>query len=339
MRILVDGRVLRHRTISGVERYTDLLIKHLAKRKELELHLIKPDSKGRIAQHIWEHFCLPLKALEYDLLFCPANVAPIWVPEGVRLVVTLHSVAYLLPNNSYSKLFRRYYKTLIPHIIEIANHIVTVSEAEKKRIVHFYPSAEPKISVIHNGIDEKFIQQREEGEKYILSVISHLSAKNMSSMISAFNLIRDRIEEDLKIVVSDPNRPENAISRFSERITIYYNLSDEMLINMYRRASLFVMPSTYESFCFPVFEAIASSLPVVCTPLEAVKEIAGDAVYYSAGFDAESISHSIFSVLKNPLIREGLLRHREEVLSRLKWEIAVDKYVSLFKKVLMTNEG
>lgn len=339
MKILVDGRVLKHKTISGVERYTQLLLEHLNKIKNLEIEVYKPNFEGKISQHIWEHICLPFKSLEYNLLFCPANIAPIWVPEGVKLVVTLHSVAYLATSNSYSKMFKEYYKKVIPHIIEIADHIVTVSFSERDRIIKYYPSAEKKISVIYNGIDNRFIQDGPYKKNYILSVISYLSAKNMDSIIDAYNKIRDKIDYDLVIVVSNPYKRPDTSFKLSDRITIYYNLSDEKLITMYRDASLFVMPSRYESFCFPVLEAIASSIPVVCTPLNAVREVAGEAVFFTSGFDDESIAHAIFTVLTNPNIRENLRKNREHILEKYKWEKTAEEYFSLFKKVILTNEG
>ncbi|MGC8928337.1 MAG: glycosyltransferase family 4 protein [Myxococcota bacterium] len=339
MKILVDGRVLMHSTVSGVERYTDLLLRHLSSIPNLDIDVIKPPSQSRLSQHIWEHFCLPFKSLEYDLLFCPANIAPVWIPEGVRLVVTLHSVAYLATSNSYSKMFKEYYKRLIPHIIEIADHIVTVSHSERERILHFYPQVADKISVIYSGIDESFFSENVDRENYILSVISYLSAKNMNELIDAFNLIKDKINYNLKIVVSNPQKARNSSFRLSDRITLYYNLDDKLLIDMYWKASLMVQPSRYESFCFPVLEALAASTPVVCTPLDSVREIAGDAVFFSSGFDKESIAHSIFSVLTNPNIRENLKRNRDDVVKRFNWDKTADEYVNLFKKVILTNEG
>ncbi|MCX7943466.1 MAG: glycosyltransferase family 4 protein [Deltaproteobacteria bacterium] len=339
MKVLIDGRVLQHKTVSGVERYTKSLIQYLTKTKEIEFDLIKPSSDGKISQHIWEHFYLPFKAIEYDLLFCPANIAPVWIPEGVKLVVTLHSVAYLAASNSYPKMFRKYYKKTIPHIIEIANHIITVSHSEKNRIIHYYPEIKEKISVIYNGIDEKFIQSSSHRDKYILSVISHLSVKNMNLMIDAFNLIKNKIDYNLKIVVSNPYKRENSSFNLSDRITIFYNLPDETLINMYKYASLFVMPSSYESFCFPVLEAIASSLPVVCTPLDAVKEVCGNSVFFSSDFEKESLARAMFTVLTNPYIQDNLRKNRDEVLSLYTWEKTAAEYISLFKKVIMSNEN
>jgi len=339
MKILVDGRVLRHKTISGVERYTSLLVGYLSKVQGVDLDVLKPSSDSKINQHIWEHFCLPIKALEYDILFCPANIAPVWVPEGVRLVVTLHSVAYLTQANSYSKMFREYYQKVVPHIVEIAHHIVTVSNSERERILHYYPQIGDKISVIYNGVDETFLSTNKNRQNYILSVISYLSAKNMNSMIDAFNLIKDKVPYDLKIVVSNPQKGKNISYRLSDRIELLYNLDDDALIERYINASLFVMPSRYESFCFPVLEALAAGTPVVCTPLDAVREIAADAVFFSEDFDSKSISYAMFSVLSNPYTIENLRKNGYEIVKKYKWEDTASKYISLFKEVIRANEG
>jgi glycosyltransferase involved in cell wall biosynthesis len=154
MKIAFDGRVLTHKHFTGVENYTKAIYHEL---KSLEIILLKPKTTNKILRHIWEHTILPFKTRKFDIVFAPANIAPIWKPKNTKLVVTLHDSAYLTYPKSISKLFYYYYLYAIPRALKIADRVITISEFSKQEIVKHYPFVKDKISVIYNGVDrDKF---------------------------------------------------------------------------------------------------------------------------------------------------------------------------------------
>ena len=58
-----------------------------------------------------------------------------------------------------------------------------------------------------------------------------------------------------------------------EGVRWYGRVTAEELANLYRRAWVFCLPSTYEGFGIPYIEAMASGTPVVATPNAGAKEI------------------------------------------------------------------
>jgi glycosyltransferase involved in cell wall biosynthesis len=62
-----------------------------------------------------------------------------------------------------------------------------------------------------------------------------------------------------------------------KRVHFLGQLSDEQLLNAYRSADVFVMPSVHEGFCLPVVEAMACGVPVIAARASALPETVGNA--------------------------------------------------------------
>jgi phosphatidyl-myo-inositol alpha-mannosyltransferase len=103
----------------------------------------------------------------------------------------------------------------------------------------------------------------------------------------------------------------------------------EQLAELYRRAWVFCLPSTYEGFGVPYIEAMASGAPVVATPNVGATEITQSG---QAGLLAEDskLSDTILSVLTNDSLRAqlqaaGLRRSRD-----FGWDRVCARYENLY---------
>jgi len=63
---------------------------------------------------------------------------------------------------------------------------------------------------------------------------------------------------------------------------------------LYRGADLFVFPSLHEGFGLPILEAMASGVPVVCSRLEPLTEVAGNAALFIDPYDHADIAKGIY---------------------------------------------
>ena len=104
MKVLIDGRVLAHDHTSGVQRHAQEITKALQE-VDNTITTIIPKYKNRYYQQIWEHTLLPFYARKYDILYCPSNIAPLYLPKKTKLAITLHDLAFLdFPYSDYLKL-------------------------------------------------------------------------------------------------------------------------------------------------------------------------------------------------------------------------------------------
>lgn len=345
MKILFDGRVLRHKNITGVERYAIGILKHF-KKLGIDISILSPNTKSKYFQHLWEHTILSFKSKDYDILFCPSNIAPIWKPKNIKLIVTIHDLSYRYFPNSYSKLFRFYYRFLIPKIIENSDKIITVSNVELEQIVLYYPKAREKIVSIYNGIDSEYILEYKNVNfkkgKYILYVGSLNQRKNLQGLAKAFLKIHKAIDCKLviigtKIGVFQKNYNLTEVLQLipSRLIEFKGQINDQkILFEYYKNASLFVLPSFYEACSFAPLEAMASGCPIVASNIAALKEECGDAAYYVDPYSVESIAEGIYKVLTDETLRQSLIQKGLERARLFSWEKSAREHLRVFEEVL-----
>jgi glycosyltransferase involved in cell wall biosynthesis len=158
MRIGIDARLLTYRR--GMGNYVYNLLVELAKLPGDERYILYVDDL-RAAEHspqnprfvvkrlaprfypLWEQVSLPLAVARDrpDILHCPANTAPLFLPKRLKQVLTIHDVMYMLPTSvlprtpsPYQRAGRLYYRCLAPQAAKRAACIVTDSEKSKRDI-------------------------------------------------------------------------------------------------------------------------------------------------------------------------------------------------------------
>jgi glycosyltransferase involved in cell wall biosynthesis len=328
--ILFDAKILNHKVYTGVENYTQYILKYLKK----DIKIIKPNITNKYLSHIHTHLITPF--IKGELLFEPANIAPIFVPKNKKLVVTLHDIAFITHPDSFSKVFRKYYQYIIPKVIKRANKIITVSNFTKFEILKYYPFAKNKIEVIYLGVDKKFRVLDIEKQNYILYVGSINKRKNFISVLKAFM----QLDIDYKLIMVGnfhENFSLNEESKYiikkakkSNKIEFRENISDEELIKLYNLSKLFIYPSFYEGFGLPIVEAMACGTPVITSNVSSLPEVGGDAVVYVDPNDIEDIKEKIIIVLNDEdlqkqMIQKGLKRAKE-----FTWEKSAKKHLEVF---------
>jgi glycosyltransferase involved in cell wall biosynthesis len=337
MKVLIDGRVLKHKYITGVQRYTKDVIEVL-NRLDFKIDLAVPPFKNKYLQHLWEHSVLPYKSTKYDILFCPSNVAPLWKPKNCKYVVTIHDISFLLFKDAYTFSFRKYYEFLIKNTLKVADKIITVSNSEKKMIKKYFPKYGDKITVIHNGVKEKFLLSEKdillEKEKIILYVGSLNKRKNLKGVIEAFLMIKDKIPHKLVIVALKQDIFRKTTFNLDDRIEFLDYLTEDELISLYKKAAVFVFPSLYESFGYPVIEAMGCGCPVVASKTSSIPEIAADAAILVNPYNVKEISDAMLNVvldkkLSEELIKKGLQRAKMFTLDK-----TVEKLINVFKELM-----
>ncbi len=337
MNIIFDTRVLTHKTYTGVENYTDSLLKYL--KKKLKLNIVKPKSDNKYLAHIWNHFILAFK--QGDILFCPANIAPLYVPQSKKLIVTIHDVAFLTQPDSFSNLFKNYYKYLMPFVIKRADKIITISEFSKNEILKYYPYAREKIEIIPLGISDRFkVIDSTLKEKVILYVGSLNKRKNFMGVIKAFEML-NRDDYKLQIVgdfsenftIDDKIKQILLSAKNNKNIEFKRNVSGDELVHIYNNASIFIFPSFYEGFGLPPLEAMACGTPVITSNITSLPEVCADAVIYCDPYSNEDIKNKLESLLDNPNLQNNMIEKGLKHVKSFTWDKSAQKHINLFKKV------
>jgi glycosyltransferase involved in cell wall biosynthesis len=83
----------------------------------------------------------------------------------------------------------------------------------------------------------------------------------------------------------------------ADRVHLLGHLPEQQLLDAYRSADLFVMPSRHEGFCIPLLEAMACGVPVVVARAAALPETAAGAGLAFNPDDADDLARQIRRVL------------------------------------------
>ncbi len=328
MRTLIDGRCLRHTNVDGVQRYVTDLMAELT-RLGMRFDLAEPRAAGRWGQQAWEHLALPRTAKGYDVLFCPGNVAPLRMPRGTKLVVTVHSLSVLKLPEAYRWAFRAYYRFLMPRVIRKADAVITVSQAQAREIADAFPQAAGKLHAIPLAVSDAFqAPAQPQREPVVLFVGSLGPVKNLRGVLAAFAEIADRVPHRLSVVgashlaLKSAGDIAEAASRIgADRVDWVGQVNDRAaLVGMYQRATLLVFPSLYESFGLPALEAMACGTPVLASDIPALRETVADAGVFVDPHDVSAIADAMLELLTDAERGDDLRERGIRRAAAFSWE-------------------
>jgi glycosyltransferase involved in cell wall biosynthesis len=275
--------------------------------------------------------------------------APHYVlPPGVhcRSVVTIHDCIHLMfPQYLPSRAAYAYARATMWAAARRSDRILTVSEASKRDILHFFNVPPEKIVVVYNAIDEHFrntppedtvarVRERYQlDHKFVLYVGNIKPHKNLVRLIEAFDELRKHGFEDLKLLIIGALRRAVHRHKLHKHVRFLGYLSDETLAVLYRLASAFVFPSLYEGFGLPPLEAMASGTPVVTSNVSSLPEVTGDAAVLVDPYDVDSIVEGLRRVLSDPALAAELGRRGQERAREFSWARSVEKTRQVYQEL------
>jgi glycosyltransferase involved in cell wall biosynthesis len=367
VKIAIDARKLHD---FGIGTYIRNLLRHLSRLdRENEYVLLCHESDMGVAGTLGENFRTVLEqAANYsmseqfhiplvlmrekpDVFHAPHYVLPVAVRS--RSVVTIHDCIHLMfPQYLPNRAAYAYARGAMWSAARRSDRILTVSEASKRDILHFFNVPPEKIVVVYNGIDERFWMQPSSEEVarvrerfqldhgFVLYAGTIKPHKNLVRLIEAFAALRKGEFEELKLLIIGDEisklpalRRAVHIHKLHKHVRFLGFLPDETLAALYRLAAVFVFPSLYEGFGLPPLEAMASGTPVVTSNVSSLPEVAGDAAILVDPYDVSSIVDGVRRVLTDPLLADEL---RKKGLTRARdfsWERSVARTHDIYRLV------
>jgi glycosyltransferase involved in cell wall biosynthesis len=264
--------------------------------------------------------------------------------------VTIHDCIHLMfPQYLPNRFALAYARTSIALAARRATRVMTVSESSKRDILRFVDVRPEKIDVIYNAFDERFgVEPLEEDvvrvreryqlhDEFVLYAGNVKPHKNLERLIEAFDLVRKRGLDHLKLVmIGDEISKYAALRRavhqhqLHKYVRFLGYLPEETLAVMYRLAGVFVFPSLYEGFGLPPLEAMASGTPVVTSNVSSLPEVAGDAAVLVDPYIPQAIADGIYQVLTDETLRRSLRQKGLARAAQFSWEQSVRRVRAIY---------
>ena len=114
----------------------------------------------------------------------------------------------------------------------------------------------------------------------------------------------------------------------------YVDISDEQMINLYKKNSILMMVSKYEGFGMPILEAQQSGLAVITSNLEPMKSIAGKGAILVEPENIIQIRDGLIKLLNDDEFVNNLINTGKNNLKRYKDIFVIEKYKKIYSEIL-----
>lgn len=287
----------------------------------------------------WEQTVLPLEALRYrlDVMFNPGFTAPLLAP--CPCVTVFHDLQHKRHPEHFRWFDLPFWRSLLWASAHHAHQLIAVSEATRKDLMRFYRLKAERIAVIPHGVDAAFFGlDRAHLEPYILCVSTLHPHKNLDRLIRAYA----RGKRDYRLVVAGMRgfHARQLAALIDELgVTGHVRLTGwiarEQLHRLYARAHAFVYPSTFEGFGMPVLEAMAAGIPVACSDIPPLHEVAGDAALFFDPLSEDDLFSALDRIVTDEPLRTRLAQAGPRRARQFTWERAAEQTLA----VLMNQSG
>lgn len=266
---------------------------------------------------------------------------------GVPTVVTIHDIIPMVLPAQVAPRVRRLFPFLLRRAMHTAEHFIADSAHTRDDLCQYLGLAPERITVVPLAPEPHFRPADEEEvaavrrrlnlpPRYVLYVGSNKPHKNLVRLLDAWAMVA--AEQVLVIAgVWDERYPEarQAVEKqeLSDRVRFLGPVTEADLPALYTGTDLFVFPSIYEGFGFPVIEAMACGAPVVCSHAASLPEVGGTAARYVDPYDVGAMAAAIGEVLADDALRRQMQQASLSQATRFSWEETARRTAAVYRSV------
>ena len=301
---------------------------------------------------LWHQLMLPgyCKRNKYDVLFLPAGNRRLPLRSPCPTVGTVHDFSSIHVPGKYDDKRMFYILKVLPFLIRRLTQVLTVSESSKKDIVEFARVPEHLVTVTPLAADTRVYYPGDPEEAaaavcpkykirrpYVLYIsrIEH-PGKNHARLIQAFEKAKKKYAFPHQLVLAGGDWDRAAeVHKVADESSVREDIlftgftAGGDMGNLYRAADLFVFPSLYEGFGLPVLEAMCCGVPVACSNVSSIPEVAGREGMLFDPYDVDAMAEVIGVMLADAALRKrvadtGFIRSKSfswERTARLTWDV------------------
>lgn len=317
--------------------------------------VLPPQSRHPILWYIWFELSVTrfLKRNKIDLFISPDGYLS--TKTAVPSIAVIHDINFAHHPEGMPRLAGWYFNHYFPKFAQKAARIVTVSEYSKMDIATTYNLSPDKISVAYNGVNSAYriLSQQEineerealtKGKPYFLFVGAFNPRKNVARLLKAFDLFRQKHDEDYKLVLVGEKMFKTsdidlayAEMKFKDDVIFAGRLNINRLQRVMGAAFSLVFVPYFEGFGIPLVEAMRCGIPIIASNKTSIPEVTQHAAILVDPFSVEDIANSMIQLASNPLLASELRNRGLERVMMFSWENTADKLWSATLQVAKEN--
>jgi glycosyltransferase involved in cell wall biosynthesis len=357
VRIVLDYRpALRQRT--GVGEYVHGLATALAR-------LLRPDDSLTLFSSSWKDRLsadavpgtrisdsrVPVRILNLawhragwpplELLAGPVDVAhslhPLMMPARGARIVTVHDLYFLTrPDHAAAEIRRDYPRAARDHVHR-ADAVVVNSEYTRRQVVERLRVPPERITVCPPGAPDWQPRPAPAAAGPILFIGTIAPRKNVPALLRAFTELTGTVRDAPELVLAGRMSRNGLVgtgidvAAVIDRIRMPGYVEDEAKQQLYRQASMLVLPSLDEGFGIPALEAMAMGVPVIASNRGALPEVLGEAGLLVDPENPSAIADAMRQVLEDEGLRRRLAEAGIARAARYTWTASAARLYQLYR--------
>jgi glycosyltransferase involved in cell wall biosynthesis len=292
-----------------------------------------------------------LRDLDADLLFCPFT-APTYFELNIPTVCVIYDLQY----KTYPEFFAPedvvHRGRTFTDAARRSTALVAISNYSRDAAIAEGKLDPADIKTIHLHISQHSLANAARDEtilgrlllvagKYLIYPANFWKHKNHEMLLTAFGIARrSGLADDIRLVCTGaPGARQRWLARAARGLGLENHilfpgyLANAELLALVTNSAGVIFPSLYEGFGLPVIEAMATGVPVACSNVTSLPEVAGDAAILFDPRIPEQIAQAMVSLahdeeLTARLVRAGDARAASFSNSRL----MAEQYWELFQR-------
>jgi glycosyltransferase involved in cell wall biosynthesis len=362
MRIGVNALYLIPGGVGGTEIYLRNLLAALAERDHANEYFVftncetrdltpsapnfhdepqRVNARFRPARILWEQSVLPAVVwkLRLDVLFNPGFTAPIAC--SCPRVTVFHDLQHKRHPEYFRWFDLPFWQLLLWLSANVSTRLISVSDATRQDLKRYYGADS---AVIPHGVSPAFfeIAARRAPERFLLCVSTLHPHKNIDGLIRAFAEFRQRHPDFRLVVAGMRGFAADDIDRLIGQLNLGGSveitgwLAIENLLNLYRRAWAVVCPSRFEGFGMPALEAMAAGVPLACSDIPPLREVASGSALF---FPPDNIEPALERICFDDELRARLVPAALERAKEFTWRRAAEDTLAVLASAANLRAG
>ncbi|MCF6276852.1 MAG: glycosyltransferase family 4 protein [Candidatus Magasanikbacteria bacterium] len=292
-----------------------------------------------------------VKEVEIDLFYSP-NIHFTSIGPKIPHILTIHDLSFVFFKDFFSIKRRIWHKCVrVRRQCKKASLILTPSENTKNDVVNYFGVGEKKIKVIKPGLSTLFLKQDTESvqkikikyglpEKFVFFLGTIEPRKNIDGVVDAFLLWqrKNSYAQEYELIIAGAQgwKCLKLLERIGKNKKIKYvgYISPEEKRVFYELASIFVYPSFYEGFGFPVLEAMSVGTPVITSSRSSLPEVVGNSAFMVNPHDIAEIAKGMQLLTSDYYLRNELIDRGYKKSYEFSWVKSAEQWIEALSSVI-----
>lgn len=266
-----------------------------------------------------------LRQIGANLLFCPFT-APTFFDRSVPTVCTIYDLQFATYPQFFEPEDIAYRKCTFLDACRKATMLVAISDYSRETAIAYGKLSPNRIKTIALRMAKRMPPSDSTAgdildrlcvspQRYLLYPANLWRHKNHEMLLAAFGMACARgLPQDIKLVCTgaicvrrDFILSAAAAFGLAHRVVFPGYLSNVELSVLLNSAGGLVFPSLYEGFGLPVLEAMAAGVPVACSNVTSLPEVAGNAAVFFDPKKPIDIAQALIDVVLDKSLRRQLV--------------------------------